>query len=403
MARIIRLPSAHHVLAAVAALACALAVSACGGDDKAKPILPGTSNADPASPEFGDNVVRIPGVSTTDVAAAGLLTAYPPDDDEEEEPSGWVMFTKGDWTAAANAAQFAAAPVNAGLLPIERDFLPPAAVDLLDRINPAGFPNGRGLKVLVLGRVGEEVAAAIEEAKLDLARILQPTAAEVALELAPFRGGWAEAYSDSIVVVSSDKAARDYAFPAMAWSAYSGDTIAFVEGGSVPSATKRIVGEREKLRLQPPTIYLVGPESVIPESVADELSGFGEVKRIAGETAVETAIAVARYQDKETAFGWGAKKGPANILLANRQEPGDAIGALSLAAAGPQAPLLLNDGAKKLSPAVAEYLKELRNRDGNQGYLFGDQESLSSPLLADVDRLLAPGSPEKGGGAAGGD
>src|SRR5262249_20732005 len=140
-----------------------------------------------------------------------------------QRPEGFVLVPDDDWRAAVVASQFAARPVSAGLLSINRDFIPTAPGDVMARVHPTGFPKAQGLKVVVLAKAGSDVYVDLQDLNL------KPTALsgdpiQLAATLVPFRGGWAGSYSDSIAVVSAD--ARDYALPAAAWSAYSGDTVA---------------------------------------------------------------------------------------------------------------------------------------------------------------------------------
>src|SRR4029079_16439765 len=120
-----------------------------------------------------------------------------------------------------------------------------------------------------------------------------------------------------------------------------------------PEAARRVVAQREKLTLERPTMFVVGPEKVVSDAVVQQLSAYGEVKRVSGESPVENAIALARYRDPETQFGWGMKKGQANVSLVNTDQWANAIGAFTFAAKGPQAPLLLTDSSEHLPGPLA--------------------------------------------------
>jgi hypothetical protein len=202
----------------------------------------------------------------------------------------------------------------------------------------------------------------------------------------PYRGGFAGAYSDAVVVVSRE--ARDYALPAAAWSAYSGDTLAFVGRDDIPEATRELLAQRAKLRLEQPFIYVVGPSEVVSPAVVAGLRRYGPVKRIAEGSPVESAVALARYHDPKTGFGWGLRRGPASVSLVNRRDWGNATGAFSFAARGPQAPLLLLDAAGELPAPVEGYLAELAQRGPGQAFAFGDSESIGSAVLSRIDDLL---------------
>ena len=377
-----------RVAVVLGSVACALGLPACGGggsgDSGEAPLL-GAGQVPKIPPgEFGSNVARITGRSPSDVASTALIAAYPPE--RRSSPSGWVLVSERDWQGAALGAQFAAKPVQAGVLPIQSEYLPTAAHDLVVRLHPKGFPRGQGVQAVVIGKAGDDVVLDLQDQDLKQAALKASSPSELAAKTVPFRGGWAGAFSDNVVVVSSQ--ARDYALPGAAWSAYSGDTMAFVTRGKVPEATRKLLAQREKLRLHKPTIYVLGPRSVISDDVVSELGAYGTVKRVGAEGPVENAIALARYRDPSTAFGWGLNTGPASVSLVNLRDWGNSIGAFTFAATGPQAPLLLTDGPGPLPEPLVRYLRQVTTQDHGQGFVFGDEKSISRATLAQLDREL---------------
>jgi hypothetical protein len=275
-------------------------------------------------------------------------------------------------------------------MPIERDYLPTASRDIVTRIQPPGFPRANGLKAVVLGSAGDDVFRVLQGAKLKLTLLKSSDPAKLAFDTVPFRGGWAGAYSSQVVIVSSEQ--RDFALPGAAWSAYSGDTLTYVSHDKIPTATSKLLAQREKLRLEKPGIYVLGPENVISKGVEQQLRAFGPVTRIAGASPEETAVAFARFKDPKTGFGWGITRGPASISLIDTRDWGNVIGAFEFAATGPQAPLLLTDNPNSLHPAIQAYLRELRGPRPNQGFVFGDERSISPALLDRLDQDLGFGS-----------
>lgn len=367
-----------------------LLLAACGGDPEPAPPAVAPAAAVPADLELESiqNVVRIPGRSPADVAAAAVLASFDPQR-TTQRPMGFVLVPQDDWRAAVLGAQFAAPPISAALLSIKRGYIPPGPADVMARVDPRGFPKAAGLEVVVLAKAGSDVYVDLQD--LDL----KPTALtgqpdELAAKLVPFRGGWAGEYSDVVVIASADE--RDYALPAAAWSAYSGDTVAFVRRDEVPAATRDLLVQRRKLRLRQPAIYVIGPSDVISERVERELRRFGPVRRVAGDDAIETAVALARFHDRATGFGWGLRTNPTSVTLLNVNAWQHAAGALTLAATGPEAPLLLIDDTTELPPAVEQYLRDLQGSDPSQVYVLGGTESATSGLLARVDELTAAGS-----------
>jgi hypothetical protein len=368
--------------AAVAALAMAVAAAGCGHSGS-KPGAPASLPGSPAKLEIGHNVVRVPGLSAGDLSSAAVLASY----GTAKPPEGWILVPRDDWRSVVLASQFAARPVSAGVLAIERGYIPTAPSDVLARIRPTGFPQSSGLQVVVLDKVSTDIYADLQDLKLKPTQ-LSGAPDELAAKLVPFRGGWARAYSDSVVIVSSDDSARDYALPAAAWSAYSGDTVAFVHRDSVPRATRELLAQRQKLRIRKPSIYLIGPDDVISHGVEAGLARYGAVHRIAGADAIETAIALARYHDPATGFGWGLRHGPASVSLVNTHHWSAAIAALTFASTGPQAPLLLTDSATSLPAPVENYLHQIHGRKPSQAYVLGGPSSIAAPAMDALDGLL---------------
>jgi hypothetical protein len=362
----------------------ALAVSACGGDDSSGPA----TLRPPVDPqnylEWGENAARVGGIGAADVAAAATMAVYPPDGGER--PSSWFLVRDDRWTDAVVAAQFATKPINAGLGVIEKEYVPTPTVDTLARVTVTGYPKGKGLEAAVFGKAGTDVFIALKDRKLKMTQLKKRTPFDLAETLVPFHGGGARKYSSSIVVASADESS--YALPAAAWSAYSGDALVLTGRDELPAATRRVIAQREKLTLEAPTMYVIGPDDVISESVVEELSAYGEVKRVAGDSAVETAIALARYRDPDTLFGWGLRRAPANFSLVNEEQWGNAVGAFTFAAKGPQAPLLLTDSAEKLPEPLEDYFDDLSGSQPSHGFVFGDAESISSAQFQQFDEAL---------------
>ena len=356
------------------------ALGACGGDDGGGPAA--FTPAKPLPAEYGSTVVRIPGRTATDVAGAALLATH-----AVEPPSGWIVVRRDKWQNALIGAQFAAHPVGAALLPAEKDYFPSASYDMLLRLTPPGFPRGQGLETLILDKVGQDILIDLQDRELKFALIGGgQNPAKLANEAVPFRGGWAKKYSSDVVVASSEHV--QYALPAAAWSAYTGDSLAYVTSKGVPQPTIDMLTLRKGVTLQTPNIYVVGPPSVIPDSVVAQLSAYGNVTRIAGPDATTTSIAFARFRDPSTGFGWGMKRGPVSVSLVNSNHWANAIGAFAYSANGPRAPLIVVPGRKKLPIELVSYLRGMRSGEPSHGFVFGDERSISSEALRQLDAVL---------------
>ena len=366
-------------LLGLALLALAPVLGACGGDDGGGPVSLTPAQAQPA--EYGSTVMRIPGRTPSDIAAAALLATH-----AAEPPSGWVLARQDRWRSALVGAQFAAPPIGAAVLPVHKEYFASGSYDVLARLAPSGFPRGQGLETLILDKVGRDVLIDLQDRQLKFALIGATKPATLANKAVPFRGGWSKQYSPNIVVASSERV--EYALPAAAWSAYTGDSLAYVSRRGVPKATSDMLTLRKGVTLKTPNIYVVGPPGVIPDSVVAQLAAYGNVTRISGSDPTETSIAFARFRDQGTGFGWGIRKGPMNVSLVNANDWANAIAAFAYSARGPRAPLIVVRDGKRLPIAVIRYLRGMRSQRPSHGFVFGDQKSISSEALRQLDLVL---------------
>jgi putative cell wall-binding protein len=188
-----------------------------------------------------------------------------------------------------------------------------------------------------------------------------------------------------VLVVSAEK--PEYAVPAAAWSARSGDPVLFTNRDSVPPATLAALKQHQR-----PHIYLLGPQTVVGAAAEKQLAKLGKVARIQASNPVDNAIAFARF--KRGNFGWGAVVPGQNLTIANVSRPGDAAAAAGLAANGIFAPLLLTDTAE-LPRSLESYLLDIQpgfqNGDPSQGvynhvWILGGADAVSP---ASQDRIDA--------------
>jgi hypothetical protein len=183
--------------------------------------------------------------------------------------------------------------------------------------------------------------------------------------------------------------APEYAMPAAAWAAKVGDPILFVTGTGVPRDTAAALRTHGR-----PRIYVLGPSSVIAPRVTKLLRRYGVVVRVGGRTAVDNAIAFARYADKS--FGWGVVDPGHGLVFASQSRPLDAAAAAMLSASGTYGPLLLVDDAQNLPPAVERYLLDIEpgyQKDPtrgvyNHGWIIGSDKAISIAAQSRIDSLL---------------
>ena len=406
--------------AAFAALA--LAAAGCGlnddeGDGAAGPpqlIIESSDSGDrddpPGAPTFPSTAtkgtLRIAGGDPAAVAA-GVATAVFPSTSDATRPDAVTLVDRDDWQGAVAASVLMSGEIGAPLLVSDGDELAPVAAGALARLDPGGSELAENAQVV---RIGDQVAR--PEGRRT-AVIGGGDQYELAAAIDRFSASAEGARSDAVVIASGEE--PEWAIPAGAWAARSGDAVLFAGRDELPEPTRAAIEAHEK-----PDIYILGPENVIGDTVAKELEDLGKVERIEGPTPVENAIEFARYQAPD--FGWGLVTPGHNFTLASTSRPMDAAGAAALGTEGTFAPLLLTDDVAALPEPLEQYFLDVQpgfEENPNTGvhnrvWLLGDQETISVAQQSQIDELtelipvqidkkdVAGGQGSGGGGGRGG-
>jgi hypothetical protein len=387
---VVRFPFLAVFLAALALAGCSLKQSSSdsGGGAPAAPPPTGAKSSDKkAAEQLGfpvsatRNTTRVSG-SDAAADAAGVASALFPSTSLETRPPAVVLVDKDDWQGAVAGAALAAAPLRAPILLSDGGGLPAVTSETLDRLKPKGAQLASGAQAILVGdKPGPPKG-------LKAARIRGADPYAVAVAIDKFSSVARGKPAGDVLVVSAEK--PEYAIPAAAWSARSGDPVLFTKHDSVPPATLAALKQHQR-----PHIYLLGPEAVIGSRVEKDLGKVGKVKRIQASNPVDNAIAFARF--KEGAFGWGAVVPGQNLTIANTSRPSDAAAAAGLATNGIFAPLVLTDKAD-LPRALESYLLDIQpgfqGNDPSKGvynhiWILGGANALSPASQDRVDAAAA--------------
>ena len=375
-------------LRALAPLLAVLALAGCdlGDENSRPPQLGAKSDDDEAAAKLGfpatatKNTIRVGGGDpVSDVA--GVVSALFPATSDETRPPAVGLVDRDAWQAAIAASVLAADPIGVPVLLSDGDDLPAVTEDTLDRLDPRGSDLSQDAQII---RVGDDPPEP-DGSKSVTIKGSDPYELAAAIDryAATARG---EPSSD-VVVASGERA--EFAMPAAAWAARSGDAVLFTKRNEVPRATLRALRRHER-----PDIFLLGPESVASKRVERALRRVGRVRRIDGPNAVENAIAFARY--RRAGFGWGVTVPGYNFSLAHTDRPLDAAAAAPLGANGVFAPLLLTDAADELTPALENYFLDVQpgfaegdpgNAVYNRVWILGDDEAVSIAAQARLDAI----------------
>jgi len=364
-----------------------------GGGDDSEPSAPaptpttGASKSDDTPSQSAEalgypgfatnNTTRIGGSDPVANAAGAALAAFPATT-ETQRPAAVTVVGEEDWAGAIAAAVLMAEPVRAPILFSRPDELPEATEEALDALDPQGSPATGEAPLFAVGRVSYPGQAA---------PIDSGDPATTAAQIATLRDRLAGKPPRHILVASS--AHPDFAMPAAAWAARSGDPVLYSEEEQLPAATAAALKKHPKV-----PVYVLGPSSVIGSDVVRQIGKISkQVKRVSGEDPVANALALARYRDGS--FGWNVNDPGHGFVLARDDSPADAAAAAPLSASGTWGPLLLTDDAAALPTDLRNYLLDVKpgyttdptRAFYNHVWVIGDTGAISVDQQAEVNEL----------------
>jgi hypothetical protein len=331
-------------------------------------------------PAFATNNTTRVGGSDAATTAAGVALAVFPSVKVAQRPAAVTMVDEDDWQGAVAAAVLMSAPVRAPLLVSSGGELPDPTSQALDTLDPQGSRATDKAQAFVIGS-----AAAPDGLRATRARGANPAAQAVAIEA--LRNKLLGGAPKHIVLAPEDK--PEFAAPAAAWAARSGDAVLYSGSDKLPEETAGALREDPKT-----PVYVLGPSSVISSGVVREVAKIGNpVRRVSGEDPVANSIALARYASG--GFGWNVNDPGHGLVVARSDEPLAAAIAAPLSASGTWGPLLLTDDADTLPKALREYLLDIKpgyttdptRAFYNHVWVIGDQEAIEVNQQAEIDQL----------------
>jgi hypothetical protein len=329
-------------------------------------------------PGFATNNTTRIGGSDPAANAAGAALAVFPATTAEQRPDAVTLVGEEDWAGAIAAAVLMAPPVRAPILFSAPDEVPDVSEEALEALDPQGSEATGEAPLFAVGGVAFPGRAAPIDAG---------DPATAAAQIATLRDRLFGQAPKHIVLASSSR--PDFAVPAAAWAARSGDPVLFTEASKLPAATASALRRHSKV-----PVYVLGPSSAISSQVVREVGKVAaRVKRVSGEDPVANAIALARYHDGS--FGWNVNDPGHGFVLARSDSPADAAAAAPLSASGTWGPLLLSDDAARLPAAVRSYFLDVKpgyttdptRAFYNHVWVIGDQEAIDVNQQAEVNEL----------------
>lgn len=390
--------AAPRAAAALALLAITLGLSGCtlGDNGLEQTRLSSSTSVEDFSRGSGAptlstrNTVRIPGLDPAANAAAAAIAAYP-SSSAFTRPSAVTVVGRDDWRSAIALSVLSAAPVRAPMLLSSGDDMPDVTKSAMEALNPTGVViPGQTLrpKAFVAGNLKLPDQTPRVNLVNDSFENLTLAVDRLATRLS---GGKP---SSSVIVTTGDPNFKRYALPAGPLAANTGSPVFFVGKNRVPLATLKAISAHNK-----PSIYVVGPPSVISDEALLVLRKHGKVRRISGLNPTSNAVNVAVFSDPTTGWGWGVYDPGHGVVIQNSHNEMNVAAATTLTATSAYGPVLLNSSAQVVDRDLRMYLLDIQptyvQGSGpqtavfNRAWLLGDTSALSAGLQATLDKLLA--------------
>jgi hypothetical protein len=331
-------------------------------------------------PSFATNNTTRVGGSDPATTAAGVALAVFPSAKAAQRPAAVTLVDEDDWQGAVAASVLMAQPLRAPLLVTSAGELPEPTTQALAALAPQGSAASDGAQAFVV-----EGAAAPDGLKAT--RVKGKGPAKLAAAILDLRDGL---FGDPPAhIVLAPEAQPEFAAPAAAWAARSGDPVLFTATDKLPGPTVEQLRRHSKA-----PVFVLGPSSAVSSGVVREVGKLGNpVRRVSGEDAVENSVALARYASGS--FGWNINDPGHGLVIARSDEPLAAAIASPLSASGTWGPLLLSDDAGTLPKALREYLLDIKpgyttdptRAFYNHVWVIGDQEAIDVNQQAEIDQL----------------
>jgi hypothetical protein len=331
-------------------------------------------------PSFATNNTTRVGGSDAATTAAGVSLAVFPSAKAAQRPTAVALVDEDEWQGAIAASVLMAEPLRAPLLISSDGELPEPTTQALAALGPQGSRDSGKAQVFAIGDAGTpDDLKATDVAGTDPASL---AAAIAALRDPLFAGAPRH-------IVLAAETQPEFAMPAAAWAARSGDPVLFTATDKLPAPTAK------QLKRHPKTpVFVLGPSAAISSDVVRAIGKIGNpVRRVSGEDPVENAIAFARYARGD--FGWNVNDPGHGFVVARSDEPLAAAIASPLSASGTWGPLLLTDDADTLPTALRDYLLDIKpgyttdptRAFYNHVWVIGDQEAIDVTQQAEIDQL----------------
>jgi hypothetical protein len=325
------------------------------------------------------NTTRVGGPDPASDAAAVALATHPPTPNAPPIEAA-IVVGEGDWQAGLAASVLTGPPLRLPLLVGTAGGLSDTTAQALAQLDPRGGSGPADVAVYSVGDVPPPPGRKTESLPGDSPAALAGAVDELRQKLL-------KQEPSHIVVASQDD--PDFAMPAAAWAARSGDPVLFSGRDKVPGETLAALRRHRGV-----PVYVLGGETVISQEAVRELQRVSPgVQRVGADEPVANAIEFAGYANGT--FGWNISDPGHGLVLANGSRPLDAAAGAALSASGEWGPLLVIDRAGDLPAEMRSFLLDIKpgfeddptRAVYNHVWLIGDTSAIGATVQAEVDDL----------------
>lgn len=304
-------------------------------------------------------------------------------------PASVVLTDVSNWQIAAVSADLIHHPSNGPVLFFEKDRVPEATLEELQRLKPAGAEGNDGIQIIIVGPASDAVVKQLDDLNMKLDKIEGDEPAAVAGAIDAYYAKVAGELPQAVVIGSLDS--PEYTLPAVNWIAHMPEPLLYVTKDEVPEPTVQALNERGGKAV----IYLLGPESAVSSGVEEQLKSYGTVTRISGNDPATNAIAFSKFKDEVTGFGWGINSPGHNLSFLPADSTLLAIAAAPFSHLGKHAPLIFTS-KDHMPEAVMGYTAEIQPKfqdspaEGpyNHAWITGDNNAITAEAQSEIDDML---------------
>ncbi len=341
------------------------------------------------------HTTRLSGDNITDLSLQAVRVRYA----HSGAVPGLVVAPAADPLAALYALRLTAPPVGAGLVLLDADEEPSKEVLAeMKQLSPRGIGQRRK-QIILVGEFSQQIRTKL--ARRFRIRCVDSSGPPLALAVDELVSELNSTVNDERVILVSSEDSR-YALPLATWLSRTADHVYPIDSnGPSKDVVSRLQSLQKQLGDKKLNIYLASPLHIAGTAVVEELGKIGQITRVAGRNPEQHALAMARYYDRGTHFGWYSENTPHKDhvhLVGNPEYPEHLIASAQVFSDIWAGPTLLTQ-SEAICPSVETYLWSIRPSwtDSSAGapfnytWIAGGEAIISWPLQARIDYINTAG------------